>query len=142
MSDYDVKRDYLKGRRVKLNALYYTCCLNQRCHHTLINGHPSNTVAERDDAKTTRDYIQLCEAFKKFKKSQGPELICPNTGSVAPGTGKLMSRISNSKMVIKPSSLVPKAVGQLKAVGNFIGAQYFWPGAKRFSFIGVLLCSE
>ena len=76
------ERLYLEGGGSALNMTEYPCCPNPRCGHTLIDQPPGNATVQADNARAATAYVDLSQAYSKWKKKLGPQPICQETGEL------------------------------------------------------------
>lgn len=70
----ELERGYLGDGGVALAAGEYPTCPNPKCGHGyLLDAFPGNATAKAKDEAATKEYVELCNNFAKWKKRQGPQ---------------------------------------------------------------------
>ena len=71
------ERGFLEDGGLSLNAEQYPRCPNSKCKHKFIDQPPGNATATAKNKEILASYMQLCNEFKTWKQSKGPQPICP-----------------------------------------------------------------
>lgn len=76
----EIDHQYLQGGGTSLNALEFPFCPNPKCRHTLIDQPPGNADVASKNAQANYDYLQLCKEVRTWKRGEGVQPVCPDTG--------------------------------------------------------------
>lgn len=70
----ELERAYLGDGGVALDRVEYPQCPNPKCGHgQLLDAFPDNATARAKDEAATKEYVELCNKVRKWKRKEGPQ---------------------------------------------------------------------